>query len=54
MYKSQRFGHWVWIVEHACTTCGVIAHIVAGDTRRAPSLPPGAIKCACGGLVPLG
>lgn len=52
--KSQRFGHWVWLVLRTCRACGQEHWIVAGDTRRRPSLPPGAILCSkCGEQVAL-
>jgi hypothetical protein len=55
MEKSRRFGYWVWIVNRTCRDCGAEHRMVAGDTRRAPSLPPGAIRCYnCDGLVIMG
>jgi hypothetical protein len=50
--KSQRFGHWVWVVTRTCGN-GHTMRLVAGDTRRRPDLPPGAVVCHCGALVPL-
>ena len=51
--KVQRFGHWQWIVKRECPACKHVHRLCAGDTRRAPSLPPGAIRCHCGAQVNL-
>jgi len=54
MKKRQFWGHWRWLHERACSQCGRVHNILGNDTRLTPSLPPGAIKCECGGLVNLG
>lgn len=48
--KSKRFGHYVWIVERTCSN-GHAMKLVAGDTRRAPSLPVGGTICHCGARI---
>jgi hypothetical protein len=51
--KRQFFGHWRWIHKRPCS-CGYVMRILGGDTRREPSLPPGAVVCVkCGERVTL-
>ena len=51
--KVQRFGHWEWVAKRQCVN-GHVTRIIAGDTRRAPSLGVGAIRCSqCEALVRL-
>ena len=52
--KTQRFGHWVWILERRCNINNHTVRLVAGDTRRPPQYAPGAIRCpyrTCDGIV---
>jgi len=49
--KQQFFAHWRWVHIRHCEN-GHTMRILGNDTRKPPSLPPGAIKCAqCESLV---
>ena len=48
--KIQRFGYWQWVVTRECAN-GHEMRLIAGDTRRSPSLPPGGTRCHCGEYV---
>jgi hypothetical protein len=52
--KHTGFGQWRWVHVRYCQICKVEHHVLGNDTRMRPSLPPGAIVCDCGGLIPLG
>ena len=45
LYKEQFFGHWRWVHIRTCKN-GHETRILGNDTRRIPTLPPGAIKCS--------
>ena len=43
--KRQFWGYWRWVHIRTCEHCQKETRILGGDTRRSPSLPPGAIYC---------
>ena len=44
MEKRQFFGYWRWVHVRTCKNNHSV-RILGNDTRRSPSLPPGAIRC---------
>ncbi len=46
--KRQFYGYWRWVHLLTCAACGVTVRLLGNDTRRKPSLSPGAIVCVCG------
>lgn len=49
--KRQFWGHWRWVHRLTCGSCGKVTKLLGNDTRRGPSLPPGAIICECGAAI---
>jgi hypothetical protein len=53
-YKTRAgFGVWRWVHIRICKACNREYKILGNDSRRRPSLPPGAIRCDCGANVTL-
>lgn len=49
------FGRWRWLHHLACCGCGHVMKLLGADSRRAPTLPPGAVRCpVCEGTIGLG